>query len=675
MIIKLNWLKIKNFKGIKDFMFNADGKNISVFGDNGKGKTTLKDSFLYLLFDKDSTDRTNFKIKPQDEYGNDIHNLNIEIEAELIIDGRPLKIKKMQEEKWTKKRGSETTELTGNTVSYWWDEVPVKAGEFKEKINDLINEDIFKKITNPSYFNKLPWQEKRKTLLEICGDMTDEQVIEADKSLLKLKEILNGRSIEDYKKVLADKLKGFKKEHDDIPPRIDELIHSLPQETTDYTKIENDIVELKKSLDGIEFLMLSQSKKTDEISKKYKELSSLKSQLEVLKMNIYTEHGVSRRKLVEKKAELESGKYVLESSIGILQQNAYNGKRVLENNSTERKKLLEQWKEYTETKACQAALQFKEPTEDNFICPTCKQNLPTETREAKLQELRDNFEKEKQSRIAWAENKLNENVTAGMKLKTDTEKLQKDIEENQDEILNKQTTLDGINAEISKIQEELQKPVIEPNYTENADYVALQTKINNMQIELDKPAEDKTAEILQRKSSIQTQIDEQNKILNGKAEIDKKKARIEELKAEEKRIANLIAELEGHKFLLEKFTISKVNLLEDKINSKFKYVKFKLFDVQMNGGIVETCEAMVNTNGSYVTFADANSAGQTNAGIDCINTISEFYDVVAPIWIDNRESIVKLIDTESQIISLVVSEKDKTLRIEREESVNGKESK
>ena len=213
MDIRLNTLRLQNFKGIKDFTLNIGGKNANVYGDNGVGKTTLADSFLWLLFNKDSTDRTQFAVKPQDKHGNDIHNLQTEVEAELLIDGKPLKLRKMLEEKWTKRQGSTEAELTGNTIKYWWDDEPVKEREYKSRMSQLIDEDLFRMITNPMYFNtKVKWEERRKMLLTICGDKTDEEVIESDKSLAKLKGILQGKSVGVYKKIVEDKLKTLEKE-------------------------------------------------------------------------------------------------------------------------------------------------------------------------------------------------------------------------------------------------------------------------------------------------------------------------------------------------------------------------------------------------------------------------------------------------------------------------------
>ena len=84
-------------------------------------------------------------------------------------------------------------------------------------------------------------------------------------------------------------------------------------------------------------------------------------------------------------------------------------------------------------------------------------------------------------------------------------------------------------------------------------------------------------------------------------------------------------------------------------------MKFRLFETQINGGEVETCEAMVNG----VPFSDANTAGQFNAGIDIINAICRFEGISAPIFADGSESVNTLHPTQSQVIRLFVSLDDK----------------
>ncbi|MGJ0847464.1 AAA family ATPase [Tissierella praeacuta] len=667
MNIKLNWLNLKNFKGIKDFKLNADGKNVSVFADNGKGKTTLMDAFLWLLFNKDSNDSTNFTVKPQDSLGQDIHHLQTEVEAELLIDGKLLKLKKMQEEKWVKRQGATERVFDGHKTSYWYNEVPTKATEYKTKVDDLIDESIFKMITNPLFFNtKLKWEERRKILLEISGDATDEQVIDSDENLARLTEYLNGRSIDDYKLVLADKLKGLKKERDNIPPRIDELTRSLPNEEPDYSLIEQEISQHKETLSGIEFLMTNATNKANELNKKHQELYSLKNQLEKVKEKIKAELGADRTKFLEKKSELENGKFILQSGIRELQLDIQQTKSHLESNSKTRQRLLDEWRSLSDKNLEILSEEF-EVGEMATNCPTCGQNIPEETIATEIGTLRVKFEQNKKIKLAENIALLEKNKESGLALKVDTEKAQSNLKELEKELEDKEFKLENLKISINALDDEISKPIPEPDYTQYPEYNELLGKTEQLQAELDKPVEDKSSELLQRKAEIQAKIDELNKILNGKEELEKKKARITSLKVEEKRVSSQIAELEGHKFLLEKFIVAKVNLLEDSINSQFKHVRFKLFEENItNEGVKETCIALVNTNGAYVKYEDANNAGKINAGIDVINSLSRFYEVTAPIWIDNRESVVKLADTESQVISLIVSEKDKELRVEVE---------
>ena len=148
-------------------------------------------------------------------------------------------------------------------------------------------------------------------------------------------------------------------------------------------------------------------------------------------------------------------------------------------------------------------------------------------------------------------------------------------------------------------------------------------------------------------------------ILIAKETLENAQERIKELKKEERTLSQQVAELEGQEFLTEEFTRAKVSMLEEKINKVFKYVTFKMFKTQVNGGLDDCCEAMVEGG---VPFADTNNAAKTSAGIDIINALNKFYDITAPIFIDNRESINRIIETDSQIINLIVSQ-DKTLKV------------
>ncbi|WP_051302431.1 hypothetical protein [Salibacterium aidingense] len=133
------------------------------------------------------------------------------------------------------------------------------------------------------------------------------------------------------------------------------------------------------------------------------------------------------------------------------------------------------------------------------------------------------------------------------------------------------------------------------------------------------------------------------------------------MEEEQKQLSAQYEKLEHELYLTEEFIRAKVDLLEEKINSKFKHARFKLFDTQINEGLKETCEALYE---GVPYSGGLNNAARINVGLDIINTLSEYYGFSAPIFVDNSEAVTRLIDTKAQVISLVVSESDKQLRIE-----------
>ncbi|MBQ9346343.1 MAG: recombinase RecF, partial [Oscillibacter sp.] len=113
------------------------------------------------------------------------------------------------------------------------------------------------------------------------------------------------------------------------------------------------------------------------------------------------------------------------------------------------------------------------------------------------------------------------------------------------------------------------------------------------------------------------------------------------------------------------FIKSKVRMLTDRINGKFRSVRFRLFVEQVNGGVKDDCEVLVpSADGSQVPYRDANNAARINAGLEIIEALSNHWHTYMPVFIDNAESVTRLVQTETQTIRLVVSEPDKKLRLE-----------
>ena len=643
MQIKISNLKLKNFKGIKNLEINFEGKNANIYGKNATGKTTVFDAFKWLFFDKDSSDRKDFNIKTLDENNKPIHFLEHEVEAILLIDGVDMTFKKMLKEKWVTKMGETQQEFSGHETSYWIDEVPVKKKDYEEKINSLVPESLFKLITDPLYFNKqLKWQERREILTNISGNqITDEEILNANEEFKTLQQNLNGRSIEDYNKVVTSKIKDLNKEKEKIPIRIDELTNTLITEhDINYEELEKEKANCKVEIQKIDAEMTDIQTRAKENMKKADQLAAAKNELNTLKLKLETEHSKQQS---EATIKLESEKAILESRKRNLAAELEERKQKVENAESSKQELYKKWDELLNTK-----LEF-DP--NSFICPTCKREYPAEKKEELKGAFINNFNEHKESE----KQRINKE---GQALNSVIEENRNKIEEIQETIQKTEKELLDINTKLEENAKE-QSNIGPFDVTKLPQYQEKIKQVEELQTAISKIVQSDTTEISNKKAKLVDQINEIDKKLNERDTQEKTKARIEELEAEEESISQKVQELEAQQYQIEEFTKTKVELLENAINSNFEIVRFRLFDTQINGGLVECCDTLVNG----VPYADVNNAHKILAGLDIIKTLSRFYNTSAPIFIDNRESINSLPTISAQIISLIVTT-DSQLRIE-----------
>ena len=229
MNIQLKSLTLTNFKGIASLIIDFQKEVTTISGDNGTGKTTIADAFNFLLFGKDSHDNKDFDIKTLDADNKVMHKLDHEVIGVFIIDNNEISFRKVYKEKWTKAKGAEFAELTGHETLQFINDVPFQAGEYKTKIDAIIPEEKFKLLTNPFYFNNLKWETKRRVLLGIVGEISNDDIItkmekkEPHHVFIVNEIIQSGKSMEEYKRELAAKKKLLKTELDVIPARISEI--------------------------------------------------------------------------------------------------------------------------------------------------------------------------------------------------------------------------------------------------------------------------------------------------------------------------------------------------------------------------------------------------------------------------------------------------------------------
>lgn len=649
--MELMKLELRNFKGIKNFSLNAQGGDIDIYGENATGKTTIYDAFLWLLFDKDSQNKKDFSIKTLDGKGEALHGLEHSVEGTFMVKGSSLTLTKVYQEQWTKKRGSATKEFTGHTTDYYINTVPIKKSEYTAKVAEIIDEDVFRLLTNPLYFNEqLHWEKRRAILLEVCGDLTDEDVIANNKKLAQLPKILGDHSLDDYRKIIASRRTKINDELKKIPVRIDEVTQGMPNiEGIDDEAIDAKIGAISK-----------------EIKAKNEDLAVIENGGEISAMRI---------KLSDTLADLQQIRFdhrskidaIVESKrkeLNALQVSCDDHEAEIRRMENRRKADLLDISELTSKMEALrkkwAAVNAQEFAFDQTdTCPTCGQSLPQDQLVAAREEAQSEFNARKAKEMEGINESGKIAKMAAEKLQAEADDLLEMIESMNKDYQQAFDQKTALQKEINELVEGAGNVEDTPEYiAKTKEKEAIEADIDALRLGVSTAAE-------KVEDEIKTLTEEMRGLEVTKAQLvehERCQKRIEELSQQERELAAEYEKLEEHLFLTEEFVKAKVNLLEDKINSKFKLARFKLFEVQVNGGISETCET---TYGGVPYSGGLNNAARINVGLDIINTLAEHYRFAAPIFVDNAEAVVQLEPTKGQVIRLIVSEKDKALRVEK----------
>lgn len=652
--MKINKLILHNFKGQKDFIFDPQGDSASIYGDNATFKTTLYDAFLWLLFGKDSQNKSDFEIKPLDVSGNTVHHLNTEVEGNFNLSDKIVTLKKAYYEKWTKRRGSANQEFSGHSTDYFINGVPKPKKDFDSFITGIVDESIFKLLTNPAYFNtQLDWKKRREILLEICGDITDNEVIASDKKLAKLPDILEGRSLEDHKEIIKARQTAINKILKEIPSRIDEATRGLPDITgVNCREVIQTEVDSLKSQQKAKQQELVRVESGGEIAEKQRKIRETEGKL----LDIQTKHrAATSDKAFAKKHELQE----LQLRTAQIDSRIANCNRSIESNLKIIDSLNNANVGYRADWETVSNQEFELSQET--VCPSCGQGLPEDQLLAVREKAQADFNLRRAERIKSIKAIGLANNVKIAELNAENEGLQKEIE-------NHNTGKSLITEEAAALQivinsmTDTASPSIEGN-TEYKQAVQEKVLLEQQIAALNNQQQSVVSRIKGDISAISLDISARERSLAQLFQAEQGNKRITELESQEKSLAAEYEGLQGQVYLVEEFTRTKVNLLESKINSKFKYARFKLFETQINGGLNETC--VTTLNGKPYDGA-LNSGHKIIVGLDIITTLSKHYGFSAPIFIDNAESVTELPQVDAQIIRLVVNKPDKILRVEVE---------
>lgn len=645
--IIIKTLRMAHFQGFKDMTIEFNDSENTIRGMNATGKTTIMRAVNWLFFGKDQFGRTDFEIKPLTETGEPIHNVDSEVTAELISGDEKITLKKVYHEIWRKPRGQAEAVFSGHESLYFFNGVPVTMREYSAKIEAICPEQLFKLLTNPLYFPSLPWQEQRKLLFEICGNVSDNEIASQQKAWIELFNTINGhKTMDEYKREIASEKRKIKDELEKIPARIDEAQRALPQEE-DWQNLNNVIASLRDQLQSIDKEISDISSGVEKENEKYLSnlnlLNSKKRELQTLEFDIRTEAGKRYIEIngiqtfnTEKLKSLRETKERLERSTKNLEQD----KQQLLN---DREDLLKEWHDLNKQKEVFFL-------EEEFVCPTCKRPLDDSNIEAKKKDLTAKWNEERAK-------KLEKNVTKGKEVAAL-------IQQNTQTITTSLQTLTDISNEITAIEEKIKTGEVElakakeqgDNWQQlakdNKKHQGLTKEISDLSISIAEPVKANISAQAEKKQSIQKELESRLMRLNNQKFIDQGKKRIAELKKEQKDLAQKLADKELIEYNIQCFTKAKIEAIESMINAKFSDVRFKLFDKQVNGEEVETCQ--ITYQG--IPWDDLNNAARITTGIDVIKTFMNYYGIYPPVFSDNCEALNKMPEIKSQTIRLYVTD-------------------
>ena len=658
--MKIKSLTLENFKNQKKLHITFGDKATNIYGANGAGKTTVLDAVSFLLWGKDHNGKTDTNMRPYDADGVPLHDIDTVVRGEFVPedDGSSAEtgmftLEVVYKEKWTKISGTDERKLTGNTTEYAIDGVPKKAKDYASFIADWFAEPWFSLTSNPNAFPSLPWQEQRKVLLDLLGDVTTEDVIIANPELQDIAQDLIKFGADDLKAKLSKELRMYKAQVKELPARIDErrkLLSGLDDAETLKKRAELMLVKYQEPLDKLlaERAAISNGSNRAAIEAK---ISEIEAKMEVIR-------GVRREAVAKVKEpfalkanDISNTCKAMANQLRTLRPQMLELDRAVKLRQDMLQDLTVEWTEVDGR------------VFDETECPCCHRPYTPDMLEPML----ERFNAEKAEELEKLDNQ-------GMHLSQELEKLkaEKDalaIKVNELSTFEvekapslRQDNNEAMNKALSEMPplEDYIHPETHEKFWELVESLKLcQKDLSDTRLDTNILLQKKDAEIAKARIPV-----EQAKEALMKIKLDAENLEaIAQLESEKKNALLKQGDVEYKLSLVDKYIQYKMSLVSEKVNSTFNNVRVKLFEVNIsNEGIRETCELTMDG----VPYRQLSNAEKCHAGMEVVRAISNKLNLHNPVFIDNREGITDIGEWDGQVINLFVSPEDKALRIEHE---------
>lgn len=630
--------QLRNFKGVIDQTFTL-GQVTEVCGTNGTGKTTLFDAFTFALFGKDSNGRTDFGFKRREKDGQVVHNAEYGVRLVFDIDGEERTFERVVTEKWVKPKGGKEKVLSGHETAYYVNNVKCTMKDYNASVSEIAMEDVLRMLTDVFYFTSLNNDQKKAMLLRMAYGTSDSaeadaiaatDVVSKQPNFATFVDELNGLSLRDYNVKIQADINRIKSELDEIPLKIAAKQEAMPAEE-DWEGLQSVIDENRDAMEQIDKQIADDSARVAGSEQKKNalrtELSNLTLELTKAQNAIRTKVENDERDKRKAVADLDA-----EYTLSVKDYNRYaeqlkNDNIVIggiENVLAELRGTYKAIKDGTYQYA-----------DSELTCPTCHRPYDI----ALLQE-----------------QKLTENVSMGKAKATELAQMKEEVAVLTEKMKELRTRIDAAHQQ----KDAINFVPADVNALCKADptCIDISNKIEAVRKQINEwPVEPTESELQLEKKALNEKIAALQMQLGQREVRSNISAQIEQLVAKQRDLNAQLAELECKQDTAKEFQKAKDRELLAKVNDLFTMVTWDFVTEQLNGNDRISCNCYINGK----PYGECNHALQVNGGLDIINAIARSNDTYLPIFIDNAESVVDYIHTDSQLVLLKVDENAKQL--------------
>lgn len=656
--ITIEELHLRNFRGARDVRVSfTDGTNI-VCGDNGTGKSTLMDAFLWLLFGKDAEERKDCEIK-RIEAGETLRRTDATVECRLDVDGQQNTLRRSLREVWSKPRGATEPVFKGNETEYTINDVPKKMSEFDAWVAEhLAPADVFRMLTDAGCFPRLKWEKQREKLFELAGGVDEEAVKASVDGLADLLARLSDKSLEDYKKELAARKRKLRKVLEEIPARSDQTRLMIP--TTDA----RDVWERK--LADVDARLADLNREAADFAARERargaEARRRVEEVEALKTRMARRTAELKRAAIEEAEKKNEGRRQVEARLRDLKAADAEATRRLKDAKGEVDELalrINQKEEACERLRATWYAESARPYTGDSVCPHCLQPLPEEMQ----RDNRRRFEESKNERLSQIQTDGHRTKAEITRLEEEMKTAEARLDRAAADAFDAEASAEILREELAEMPDRVEPAAVDPMADEA--YRAMAEELERLEADAPQtlPASKPNGgeAITARLATLNRERDTIRRGLSDCDTADSLRAEIRRLDEEARALAQQLSDVDRDEDTMRRYTRARIEAMEQRVNSLFRTVRFRLFEYTNEGGEVDTCVPLVGDDG--VPYPVANTAAQVWAGLEIIRVLQQHAGVSVPVFVDGAERVTHFPRMDHQAILLKVAQGVRPMRV------------